>query len=300
MNSKNAQNYILIVTTALFWGLSFVAMNALLDWLEPAQILAGRWTLAAACFAVILLVKRHRIEFRGKSIRFLLLTGLAEPVLEAFCETNSLRYVSPSICSIFIATVPCVALIIGMLVFHKKTNQKGIFSIIIAFSGVLVCTMFSPDFAAGGSFQGYLLLICAVTFAAVYGFFSNRASEGFSTLEITAVMAFEGCVSFNLIALLTGHGLDTYVMIVTNPQVLVPVALLGIFCSCVCYACCNQVMKTMNIALANNMISCLVTVVGVIAGITIAGDPAGWYTAVGLALTLTGVWLSSRAEEESA
>ena len=54
----------------------------------------------------------------------------------------------------------------------------------------------------------------------------------------------------------------------------------------------------MDVALANNMTSSLVTVIGVAAGIFIAGDPGGLYTVIGLAMTVVGVWLSSQAQEE--
>ena len=47
-------------------------------------------------------------------------------------------------------------------------------------------------------------------------------------------------------------------------------------------------------ALATNVVGSLSTVIGVVTGILVLGDVWGWYTVVGIIITLTGVWLSTR------
>ena len=290
--------YALILVTAVFWGLSFIFMNRMLEYMEPLQVIAGRWTLAAIIFLILMLAGKVRIDLHKKKVKYIFLCGLLEPGLYSVFETYGLKYTSASISSIFIATIPVMSLIVGVLFFRRKTNGTGILSIVLAFTGVVTCTVFSPAFSLDGDLRGYFFMVAAVVMGAVYGFFSAEAGEEYGAMEVTATMAFMGCVLFNIECLIAGYGLSTYRIIFTHPDVLGCTAFLGIFCSIICYAAFNRVMASMDVALANNMSGSLITVVGVAAGIFIAGDPGGLYTIIGLAVTLAGVWLSSRAERE--
>ena len=60
----------------------------------------------------------------------------------------------------------------------------------------------------------------------------------------------------------------------------------------------NKLLQYVDAALGNNIVSSLSTVIGVVAGILIMGDLWGWYTIVGLAITLAGVWLSTLRMKE--
>ncbi|ETJ99997.1 hypothetical protein HMPREF0378_1624 [Eubacterium nodatum ATCC 33099] len=48
------------------------------------------------------------------------------------------------------------------------------------------------------------------------------------------------------------------------------------------------------------MIGSSITVIGVLSGVIINGDPAGVYTIFGVSLTLLGVYLSSKEIEDTA
>ena len=55
----------------------------------------------------------------------------------------------------------------------------------------------------------------------------------------------------------------------------------------------NFVLGKLPATIGANLVANSVTAVGVISGCVFAGDPFGWYTAVGVTLTITGVCLSS-------
>ena len=73
---------------------------------------------------------------------------------------------------------------------------------------------------------------------------------------------------------------------------------LGVFCAFASYWCYNRLLHYADAALANNIVSSLSTVIGVAAGVIVLGDFWGWYTIVGLAITLAGVWLSTMRMKE--
>ncbi|MBQ2064071.1 MAG: hypothetical protein II456_05765, partial [Firmicutes bacterium] len=54
--------------------------------------------------------------------------------------------------------------------------------------------------------------------------------------------------------------------------------------------------KAKDPAIAGNVVQSMITVIGVTAGVLLRGDTAGLYTVIGVAVTLTGVIISNRAE----
>lgn len=286
--------YALVMVISTFWGLSFLATAILVEYVDPVQIQAIRWLIAAVIFGVYLKYKKIRIDFHKKNVGYLILTGLCEPCIYMLFETYGIMKTSASIGSIFVATIPCCVLILNALIYHRHTGITAAAGILMAFTGVAFCTFFSPAFSAGGDPAGYLLLAGAVLTGGVYSIAANKAGESYTSVETTAVMAFMGTVHFNVLNFLMGYGTETYTVYFSDIKLLVGIVFLGVCCSALCYLAFNKILAIIDPAIGNNMSASMTTFVGVTAGIFIAGDPGGWYTVVGLTLTLIGVYLSTR------
>ena len=280
------------------WGFSFIATDILLETYSPVQVQALRWPIAALVFAVLGLTGVVKMDFRGKPKKWILLTAAVQPCLYAIFETYGVAFTSASMSSIFIATIPCMTLILGMLFFHRHTEKIGIIGILLAFVGVVICTVGGGgDFAAGGKLFGYLLLIGAVFLGAVYSQFSAEASRHYTAIEITAMMTFAGALWFVPLNFIMGYGAETYTLLATDWRLVLGALFLGVACSSGGYFGFNYVIgKAKDPAIAGNIVESLITVIGVTAGVLLRGDTAGLYTVIGVAVTLTGVIISSRAE----
>lgn len=280
---------------ALFWGFSFMAMDILLDTYDPVQILALRWLIAGIIYLILVLTGVIKLELAGKEKKWLILTAISQPCIYSLFETYGVMFTSASLSSIFIATIPSMTLIEGMVLFHLRTSRKGVVGILLAFFGVVCCTIFAPDFAGGGKVWGYLILLVGVTIGSIYAHFSARAGENFSALSITAFMAFVALPWFNTLNFAMGYGVSTYTTLFTDWRLMAGILFLGICCSALAFLGYNKVIKgAHDPAVANNVVSSLVTSVGVLAGVFLRGDTAGWYTVVGVIMTITGVAISSR------
>lgn len=286
--------YGLVIIIAVFWGFSFLATSILVDYLEPIQVQAARWIVAAAFYGAMIAMGKIRIDLSKKSRWLLLACGLSQPCFYMIFETYGIKMTSASVGSIFVATIPCGVLLLNTLVFKQKTGRNGIISILLAFAGVAVATMCSPAFSFDGRAIGYIVMLGAVVMGAVYTVISARAGRDYSSLEVTASMAIIGCIFFNILNFAMGYGTDTYKTVVGDLRIASGVIFLGICCSAICYLAFNKTITMMDPALANNMNSSMTTVIGALAGIFIAGDPGGLYTVVGLAMTIAGVILSSK------
>ena len=229
--------YFLILIISTFWGLSFIALTVLMKWLDPLQIIAVRWTLASFIFISMMAAGKLRINIKKENFKYLLLTGILEPGIYSVLEVYGLSYTSASISSIFIATIPCMSLILGFFIFKIRPGRMGLISIFVAFTGVLICTYFTPGFSTGGHLVGYGFMIGAVFVGTLYGFISAKASKDYSAIEITTVMAFVGMVFFNLANVIRGNFVLSYTTIFSQAQAAGCIIFLGIFCSALCYMC---------------------------------------------------------------
>lgn len=296
---KQSQNWMLIVFLVAMisfgWGIAFISLARLVQAMEPIQLLAARWSITAFLFLILMAAGKLRIRIRGKkNVVFLFLTGLFEPCAYSILEAWGVKLTSASTCAIFVATIPSMTLILGILLFHHRADWKLVASLLITFAGVAIATVFSPAFSLGGTRTGMLCMILGVIAASMYSLSSKKASADFNASTVTAVMAFEGAVLFNLIALGQGYRLDAaFRILVTDWHIMADMLFLAVFCAFASYVCYNRFLQYVDAALGNNVVSSLSTVIGVVAGIVIMGDLWGWYTVIGMAVTLAGVWLST-------
>ena len=300
LDNRNLPRTIFLITmVSLGWGFSFLFLGILLEVMAPAQMLAVRWTFTALEFLVLILIGKVRIHLKGKNLIVLLLPGLCEPCAYCILEAYGIKMTSISVSAIFVATIPCMTLVLGILFFHKKGDRRMLTGIILAFLGVFISTLFSPNFSLGGTRIGMICMLLAVIACSLYSLTSNRASTEFDATTITAVMAFEGAVMFDIILFCQGYGLDTFLLPFSDMKILINLLMLTVFCAYASYICYNRLMGCVEPALGNNIVSSISTIIGVVSGILIMGDSWGWYTIIGALITLVGVWMSSMLLKDS-
>ena len=288
--------FMLLTILSLVWGCSFMATVIMVDrGLEPIQILSGRWLIAAFLYLGLAIAGKARPDYRKPEAKRLILVGLVTPCAYMIFETYGIAMTSASMGAIFIAGIPAMALLIGMVFLRRKAKRIGVVAVIIAFAGVSICTFFSPDFSVGGSVLGYLIMAGATVTGGFYSHASLAASRHYTSLEITANMAFMGAILFTALNFIMGYGFETYLVMLGDWKAMAGILFLGVGCSFMGYLLFNYLFTLMDLVLVNNISESSITVVGVVAGILVTGDPFGWYTLVGLGLTLTGVYLSSKA-----
>lgn len=290
--------YSLVPLCALCWGFSYLGITVTLKSLAPMQLLAMRWTVSALIFLVLAALRIIKISYKGKNIKLVLTVGILQPCIYSIFETIGVKLTTTSESSIFIATIPLMVLIIGSLVFHKKNSRKTIVAICMAFAGVVICVAFSPNFSLGGKGAGYLILLCAVVTGAFYTYSSTKASEQFDAIEVTFSISVMGGIFFNCVSFAMGYGLSGYRACLSDMKLLAGVVFLGICCSCLCYLIFNYVLGKLPTAIGTNLVTNSTTAVGVLSGCAFAGDPFGWYTVVGVALTITGICISSMGNKD--
>lgn len=288
--------FIIVGLVSIIWGFSFLGTKIGLEKLSPMELLAMRWTLGAITLIVLALLKVIKVNLKGKSIKPLLVLAALQPCIYSICECEGIDRTTASESSILIAMIPLFVALISIAFCKKKVSGISVMAIIMAFIGVAVTIVFSPAFSLGGKAAGYLFLLGAVITGAIYTVYCNKIGDDYNPMEMTLVMAISGSIMFNAIMIAQGSGLKAYVTTVTDMHTLLAILFLGFGCTAFCYVGYNMVITMLPAHQASALQANLITLVGVISGILVKGDPCGWYTLLGMALIIAGIVIINMQE----
>ncbi len=287
--STNVISYAMFIFVALVWGLSFLVTKEALSALETTEVLAVRWGISMIFFIILAVTKVIKVDYRGKKLKGLLLLVMCQPCAYAIFECMGIDRTTATESSIMIAAVPIMVVIENMIFLKKFPGRKAILGVLIGFSGVVLCILPGASDSTGSQLIGYLCLLIAITVGSAYNIGTGILSENFSILEISCAMSVGGGIFFNLLSLAVGNGLHPYQVFVSNGSILWQLLFLGLGCGVLCYAMYNYNLSKFPSTIAACIQTNSINVVGVVAGILILHEPWGWYTVIGLIMTITGI-----------
>ena len=293
-NGNKALLYTLFMALALLWGLSFLGTKLALEALNPVELLAVRWAMSLVLFCLLIGVRIIKVSYSGKNVKLLIAAVLVQPCAYAILEAVGIDMTTSSESSIFIAVIPLMVVLESFIFLRQKVSLRTGIGIVVGFAGVVTSIIFSPEFSTGGKISGYLCLIGAVTVGALYTLISNRLGGEFSTMETSFGLAIAGGIFFNLLSLLQGNGAHPYRVFFAGGQTMWALIYLGVGCSFAAYIIFNYTLSRLKAELASCIQTNSITVVGVIAGIVFGGDSWGWYTILGMGMTIAGIFIASK------
>jgi len=281
---------------ATIFGLSFLFAKDAIATVAPLSLLSMRFLLAAGVVTVLHLLGFFPLALRGKNIAALLLLALFQPVAYFLFEIFGLQFTHTSQAGMMIALIPIVVAIMSRVFLGERITALQGLSIVTSVFGVLFIAV--KDVARGGPANalGLALLFLAVCSAAIFNIMSRHISGKFTPFETTFVMMWGGAVSFSL-PLLIGQGIQAFAAgfsaVLASWQLIVAVVYLGILSSVVAFFLVNYTLSHLPATQAA-IFANVGTLVAVLAGVLVRGEPFHWYSALGVAMIVAGVWGANR------
>jgi len=284
--------YLAGITFSVIFGFSFLASNIALRYVKPLDLIAFRFLVAFGFIGLLRALKVVNLNFKGKDLRIVYLTGLSQPVLYFIFEVYGIKLLPSSEAGMMIALIPVVASIISVFYLGVKLNIKQFLFIILSFSGVFYINYMKRASGLDLNIIGLLCMGGAVISAAFYNNFSKRAQSSFTPLEITYKMMEMGAISFNVIALmmhLFEGDVSQYFVMFTNTRMYIPVVYLGVISSILAFFLVNYSLSKLTVS-ASAVFANLVTIVSIIAGVAILGESFTIHSLIGSIFILVGVY----------
>ena len=298
--SKNKSRLAILAAIGVYtiWGFTFMASKVAQEVTTPFVLLAYRFVIAVLLLAIPLLIGKQKIKLRGKNIKPLLLLGLMEPCIYFIGEQYGIRYTNSAFSGVMIAVIPIVTLILAAVFLKDKpTRAQWLFSI-LSIAGIIVISLSENS---GGSINllGVVCLLVAVLTGSAYSVISRGISDEFSVYERTFVMQLMGAVFYTTLALIENAGdLGAIVRPLSSPEFVLAALYVAVGASVLGYTFFNYAVS--NAPMPKVIIFCnLTTVISVLAGVILLGDPFSPVSVIAMVAVLVGIWGVQKFDKEN-
>jgi len=279
----------------LFWGLSFIWSTVLLKSYQPVTIIFIRLIISSAfLFALILFLGKFEKVHR-KDYPLILLSAFFNPFLYFLGENFGLKYSSPTIAAVIIATIPVFSLLVGYLSFREKMTRINFVGIGVSFAGIILM-LITRDLSFAADIRGVIYLFGAVFAALLYSVTLRKLTMKYSAIVLIANQNFIGIFLF-LPFFLLFEAKSAMVVPLTQENI-VSMLLLAILASSVAFVFYAHSVKLLGIA-KSNIFSNLIPVFTAIFAYLLVDEFFTIQKIGGMALVICGIYLSERTRKQS-
>ena len=284
---------LLLVASSAFWGASFIFTKGLFlgePSITPLIILAGRM-LIATLFAVPLLLFMGKLQpIQKRHLPYFMLLAFTEPFLYSICETGGVQYVSGSLASIIVATIPLFIPFGMSLVYKEKIRVSVVVGVLLSLVGIALMTL-NDDFSFTASPKGILLLCGAVFIAVVFTLILVKILHHYNPMTITCYQNLFGLIYFLPLMLLVDH--SKLAQLSFSAPMWLQIAFLGIFCSTVAYMFFNYGMRSLG-ATSGSVYNNIIPIFSLLLALAIGQESLRFMKIVGMAVVLVGLTVAQR------
>ncbi|MFW5683730.1 MAG: DMT family transporter [Spirochaetota bacterium] len=251
--------YAQLVLAMLLYGVSFVSTKIALAALGPVTILAVRLALSAAFLVVldrVLPTTRRPGDLRAgeQPLRWplrsdagaILLVTIFQPLLYFLAENIGLQFVSASIASILIATIPVFTPVFARPFLGERIRPLTIVGLGLSLVGVAAIVL-ERRMNAQFTPLGLVLIFVAVLAAVGYSIAVKQVSPRYRPLTIVKMQSLVG-LPIILVLALVFEGIPT---VIPDPVVLGHLLFLGIFPSSLAFVFLSTGIRAIGASRAN-------------------------------------------------
>jgi drug/metabolite transporter (DMT)-like permease len=285
-----AKGHVVALLTIIVWGTTFISTKLLLEDFKPVEILFFRFSLG-----LLALFIAYPRRLKGTSARqeaFFAAAGLCGVTLYYLLENIALIYASASIVGVVTSIAPFFTAILASLVKSgEKPGRNFYMGFGVAILGISIIS-FNGSAVLKLNPAGALLALLSSFMWAVYSILSRKIAEfGYNTVQATRRIFTYG-VAFMLPTLpflRFEWGFARFL----SPVNLFNILFLGLGASAACFATWNLAVRLLG-AVKTSVYIYLVPVIAVVTSVIVLRETITWIAALGVALTLAGLFLSEK------
>jgi drug/metabolite transporter (DMT)-like permease len=280
--------YFTLMLAMFFWGLSFIWYKQAYPGFKPITVVLLRLAISSVLLFIFSLFL-GRLQMPGlKDLKFFLLLALFEPFLYFMGESYGMQYVSSSLASILIATIPLISLFVSYYFYRERLTANNYFGVFLSFTGVLLVIYIEGKIGTAPWF-GILLIMLAVLSTQGYTVLLKKLTERYNAISIICWQNLIGLVYFTPVFLVSES--SDIVWSKYSLYDYIPVLNLAIFASTLSFLFFIEGIKTFGIA-KTVVFTNLIPLVTVVFAVLLLSEPVPLLKAAGILLTIFGLYMS--------
>ena len=288
MDKKTTAGHIMALITIVIWGTTFISTKILLEDFTPVEILFSRFLLGVLALIAVY-PKRLKIKDKKQEFTFAA-AGLCGICLYYLLENIALTYTMASNVGVIISVAPFFTAVLSHIFLKTEEKLKARFFVgfIAAMTGICLISF------SGGALQlnpiGDILAIAAAFVWAVYSLLTRKISGyGYNTVGATRKIFAYGILFMLPFLFVFDFRLDVQKMI--KPEYALNLIYLGLGASALCFVTWNYAVKVLG-AVKTSVYLYIVPVITVVTSVIVLKEEITWVAAIGIGLTLIGLFLS--------
>ncbi|HPR56992.1 MAG TPA: DMT family transporter [Bacteroidales bacterium] len=285
---KPVYTYILVILSMVFWGFSFVWSTIVLRYYDPVTTVLLRLILSSAIMFGGLKLFGRLQKIQREDYRLFLLSALLNPFLYFLGENYGLKYSSPTISAVIIATIPLFTPILGYLAFREKMTPLNVAGLFLSFFGVLFMLVDS-NLSFSASPVGIAWLFMAVITAVFYAVLLKKLAFKYDAFTIIATQNLIG--AFFFLPLFFVLDFREFIHVIPTTELIVSLLLLAFFASSLAFTFFTIGAHELGIS-KTSLFSNLIPVFTAVFSWLILNEQFEMQKIGGMALVLSGVLLS--------
>jgi drug/metabolite transporter (DMT)-like permease len=287
--SKQLRLYIALITLSLIWGVSFLFIKVLLDYMTPFGIVFFRCLFGVVTLLVILWWSKEIVKLKELPIRSLIFVGLLNAAIPWALIAYSEMKISSSMAAVLNATTPIWTSVIGVLFFAIHLKWKQWVGILIGFFGITILLDLNIAALVSEDFVGVGTMLLATVCYGLSSQYTKRYLKDVSIKVISLMTLLVGAA----ISLIMSFIFDPInVSAIINPLVFGSFIALGVFGSGFAYLLFYYCIKEGSAEFAT-LVTYLVPISAMIWGFIILDEAITPNLIVGLLFIFFGVYLAS-------
>lgn len=277
----------------LFWGLSFIGTKYSLQTLQPISIVLVRLIISCSFLIILGKLLGELNKIKRKHLHWFIILAFFEPFLYFIGETYGLKYVTPTIGSILISTIPLFVPWGAWLFFRDKINLKNFLGIVISVIGVFF-TMLNKDFQFTSSILGVSLVMVAVISAIAYTLIIKYIANDYSPLTIITYQNLLGIPFF--IPLFFIIDFPTFSIASIDNSLWIVLLMLGIFPSSFSYMFYTYAVREIGVS-RTSVFTNLIPIITAIASYFLSNEMLTFVKVIGILIVILGLYIAQNTKQ---
>lgn len=286
--NKQIRIYGAVIMAMIFWSFSFIWFKLANETYRPITIVFFRLVIAVILLSVFLFVTGKFVKIKKEDRKLFLLLSLFEPFLYFLGESHGLTYVSATVGSVLISTIPVVATLGAWLILKERLKMINYAGIILSFIGILVFVL-NKDGSLSFSFKGLMLLSLAVLSAVGFNLTLSRLVGSYSPVYIVFVQNVIGVLLFLPVFLISDF--QHFINSPFNLKSFIPILELSFFASCGAFIFFAFSVRNLGISRANAFTN-FIPVFTAFFSFLIIGEKLSVQNIAGMMIVVAGIFMS--------
>jgi drug/metabolite transporter (DMT)-like permease len=288
MKNKSWIPYGAALLSMIFWSFSFVWVKVVYEAYGPLTTVLFRLLISSGLMLIFTSLSRKLQKIQAGDLKLFLLLAFFEPFLYFMGESYGLKYVSSTVASVIVATIPLFSPVAAWYFYKERLSRTNLYGLLITFLGVSLVVL-DTSFNFTASPLGVSLEFLAVAGAIGYASVLKGISQRYNTFTIITYQNLLGAIFFLPVWL--SFEMNEFVLIPFNAEAFWAIIKLAIFASTFAFILFTYSIRNIGINKSNIFINVIPVFVAVIAYF-ILGDQLNFHQMVGIAIVISGLFLA--------